>query len=175
MTLPQEKFTAWPFGFSSRIWFFSYSALVPGKAGLFFQGLGSFTLFLLVVFSIPLLWRWLLGHILWKVRNRLIVTYLLMGLAPVVLFVSLALILLYVFSGQFAIFAATTEIESELAHISSQNRAFAIHAAHMVAANPKAASLTLSEIDDSSSDHPHIGIRFNAFENGRPLPLIPAA
>ena len=150
-------------------------ALVPGKAGLFFQGLSSFTLFLLVIFSLPLLWRWLLGHILWKVRNRLIVTYLLMGLAPVVLFVSLALILLYVFSGQFAIFAATAEIESELAHISSQNRAFAIHAAHMVAANPKATSLTVSEIDDSSSDHPHVGIRFNAFENGRPLPLIPAS
>ena len=150
------------------------AAILPGKVGEFFYGLSSFTLFLLVIFSIPLFWRWMLGRVLWKVRNRLIVTYLLMGLAPVVLFVTLALILLYVFSGQFAIFAATAVIESELAHISSQNQALAIHAAHMVAANPKAASLTLPEIDATSPEHSHIGILFNAFEGGHPLTLLPA-
>ena len=84
--------------------------IIPGNVGIFFQGLSSLTLFVLVLLCIPLLWRWIFGRLLWKVRNRLIVTYLLMALTPVVLFVSLALILLYVFSGQFAIFAAIAEI-----------------------------------------------------------------
>jgi sigma-B regulation protein RsbU (phosphoserine phosphatase) len=153
---------------------FLLGELLPGAAGSFFQVIGGITLFLLILLCIPLLWRWLLGNILWKVRNRLIVTYLLMGLAPVVLFVTLAGILLYVFSGQFAIFAATAEIESELSHISSQNRAFAMHIAHVVAADPKTSSVTLPEADDMSPGHQHIGIGIAAFKNGRSLSLLPS-
>ena len=39
-----------------------------------------------------LLFRWFAYRFLWKVRNRLILTYLLMGLAPLVMFVMLAAI-----------------------------------------------------------------------------------
>jgi sigma-B regulation protein RsbU (phosphoserine phosphatase) len=49
-----------------------------------------------------LLYRWITRRVLWKVRNRLIATYLLMGLAPVVLFATLGGIAAYLFSGQFA-------------------------------------------------------------------------
>jgi len=153
---------------------FLVAQLLPGSAGAFFRAVGDLTLFLLVIFTIPLLWRWLLSHVLWKVRNRLVVTYLLMGLAPVVLLVTLALILLYVFSGQFAIFAANSVLDMEKAHISSENRAFAIHAAHILAANPKSASLTLPEFDDTVPGRQRTGIAFAAFENGRPMPLVPA-
>lgn len=145
--------------------------MLPGGTGQFFRAVGNFTLFLLVILCIPLLFRWLMGYVLWKVRNRLIVTYLLMGLAPVVLFVTLALILLYVFSGQFAIFAANGVIEMERAHISSENRAFAIHAAHILAANPKTTSITLPEFDETLPDHADTNIAFAAFANGRSLPL----
>src|SRR5215471_11497599 len=77
--------------------FWSLAALIllvslrflPGQPG----GLNTFGLFVVVpvwlVFSCIILYRWLVNHVLWKVRNRLIVTYLLMGLAPVVLFVTL--------------------------------------------------------------------------------------
>ena len=43
-----------------------------------------FTAIPLTIFAIILLWRWTFRKLLWRVRNRLIVTYLLMGLAPVV-------------------------------------------------------------------------------------------
>ena len=72
----------------------SLGRLVPGAAGEFFAALSALTLLMLIGFCIPLLWRWIFGRLLWKVRNRLVVTYLLMGLAPVVLFVTLASILL---------------------------------------------------------------------------------
>lgn len=73
--------------------------------------------------------EWLFGTFLWKVRNRLLVTYLLMGLAPVVLFATLMLISLYVFSGQFAIFAANAESRADLARLADQSRLLAVHLA----------------------------------------------
>jgi phosphoserine phosphatase RsbU/P len=154
---------------------FFVGQLLPKGAGLFFRAVSDITLLVLIVFCIPLFWRWLMQSVLWKVRNRLIVTYLLMGLAPVVLFVALALIQIYVFSGQFAIFAANDVIEQERAHISSDNRAFAMHAAHILAANPKASSLTLPELDEPMADHQHSGISFAAFVNGRAIPLAQAS
>jgi len=105
-----------PTGFVHRAAFWLFVAYfplallgwLPGNTGLGFHDFASVDFFALILFCIPLLWRYVFGRLLWKVRNRLVVTYLLMGLTPVVLFVTLAFLLLYVFSGQFAIFAATS-------------------------------------------------------------------
>ncbi|MFZ0663866.1 MAG: SpoIIE family protein phosphatase [Acidobacteriaceae bacterium] len=148
--------------------------LLPGVVGRFFRAIDDITLVALIAFCIPLLWRWLMGHVLWKVRNRLVVTYLLMGLAPVVLFVALALILLYVFSGQFAIFAASSVIEMEKVHLVSENRSFAMHAAHLLAVNPNARALSLPDLEDIAPRHQLTGIGFAGFEDGRTLALTPA-
>src|SRR5271155_1088519 len=72
--------------------------LLPGTAGAIFQWASFLILLLLLAFCVPLVRRWIFGRFLWKLRNRLIVTYLLMALTPVVLFVMLALIALYTFS-----------------------------------------------------------------------------
>ncbi|HTV07187.1 MAG TPA: SpoIIE family protein phosphatase [Acidobacteriaceae bacterium] len=146
---------------------------LPGAVGSFFHAIADLIFVLLISFAIVLFWRWLMRRVLWKVRSRLVVTYLLMGLTPVVLFATLALVLLYVFSGQFAIFAANDVIDLEQAHIASENRAFAITAAHTLAANPKAAAVTLPSFDDTDPNRPRTGIAFAAFEDGRPLRLIP--
>jgi sigma-B regulation protein RsbU (phosphoserine phosphatase) len=147
---------------------------IPGKAGEFFGALSVLTLMLLIVFCIPLFWRWVFGRLLWKVRNRLVVTYLLMGLAPVVLFVTLAAILLYVFSGQFAIFAANTEISSELARVSAANRALAVHVAHVIAHDPKGSGVITIEEEDFSSRMQQRGFAVAAFKDDQPIPLAPA-
>jgi phosphoserine phosphatase RsbU/P len=147
--------------------------LLPGGAGTVFSTLSGLTFFFLILFCIPLLWRWVFGRLLWKVRNRLIVTYLLMGLTPVVLFVSLALILLYAFSGQFAIFAASAEIKAELAHIASTNRAFDLHIAHAVDLDPKTRNVTLPEAENTSVDHEHVAMQVAAFLDGKQLALTP--
>lgn len=169
---PSGKVHRLAFWFFLAYLLFLAAQLLPGKAGTSFHAVDDLFLLLVIAFCIPLFWRWLMSHALWKVRNRLIVTYLLMGLAPVVLFVTLALIMLYVFSGQFAIFAANGVIGLERSHIASENRAFALHSAHILAANPKAKALTLPDFDDTAPGHQHIGITFNAFEDGRPMPLV---
>ena len=147
--------------------------IIPGVVGQVLQALSGLTLFVLVLLCIPLLWRWIFGSLLWKVRNRLVVTYLLMGFTPVVLFVSLALILLYVFSGQFAIFAASAEIKAELAHIASTNHAFDMHIAHAFALDPKARDIPLPEASDTSEDHQHVAMQVAAFADGKQVTLLP--
>jgi phosphoserine phosphatase RsbU/P len=58
-----------------------------------------------------LIYRWISRRVLWKVRNRLILTYLLMGLSPVVLFGTLGGIAAYLFTGQYATNTALTILD----------------------------------------------------------------
>jgi phosphoserine phosphatase RsbU/P len=58
--------------------------------------------------------RWLKRKLLWRLRNRLIVTYVFVGVIPAVLLISMTLITLYVTAGQFALFMVTSEINSHL-------------------------------------------------------------
>ncbi len=147
---------------------------IPGQTGGVFRGLAQLDFFFLILFCIPLLWRFVFSRLLWKVRNRLIVTYLLMGLTPVVLFVTLALILLYAFSGQFAIFAANGVVGDELAHISSINGSFTMHIAHVLDQNPRLRTVALPEIGAESSSQEYTGLNIAAYQDGHPVALSPA-
>jgi sigma-B regulation protein RsbU (phosphoserine phosphatase) len=75
-----------------------------------------------LLFSI-LAFRWLRRRILWRLRNRLIVTYVFIGVIPAVLLIAMALITLYGFAGQFAIFVVTSEINSQLRRMEAVNAA----------------------------------------------------
>jgi sigma-B regulation protein RsbU (phosphoserine phosphatase) len=108
----------------------SLGRLVPGLAGKLFFALSLLSTTALVVVLVPILWRFTVGRFLWKVRNRLIVTYLLMGLAPVVLFILMATIASYIFLGQFAIFAGAAELDRSLQQMSTGNHAYALHLIH---------------------------------------------
>ena len=144
--------------------------LLPG-GGQTIAGLSFLVLCALIVCCIPLFWRWVVRRLMWKVSNRLAVTYVLVGLTPVVLFATLALVAAYVFSGQFATFAAHSEIERELAQIGSENRAFSVHIARELKENPKPKTLTVPEFDDDSLTPGHAKLEVAAFLDGQPLPL----
>src|ERR1700733_5427615 len=75
-----------------------------------------------LLFSI-LAFRWLKRKLLWRLRNRLIVTYVFIGVIPAVLLVAMALITLYGFAGQFAIFVVTSDINSQLRRMEAVNAA----------------------------------------------------
>jgi sigma-B regulation protein RsbU (phosphoserine phosphatase) len=126
------------------------------------------------VCGIPLLIRWLFSTVLWKVRNRLIVTYLLMALAPIVLFGTLAFMAAYLFSGQFAIFSTTSRMEEELSHLESQNRGFLAHVSQAVTANPSLRSVTIPEYTDGLEDASRPGLGVDAFVDGRSLLVLNA-
>jgi sigma-B regulation protein RsbU (phosphoserine phosphatase) len=145
--------------------------LLPNGGGQTIAALSFFALCALIVCCVPLFWRWIVRRMMWRVSNRLVVTYLLIGLTPVVLFVTLALVAAYVFSGQFATFAAHSEIERELAQIAAENRAFSVHIAKELKENPKPKTLTVPEFDDDSANVRHSKLEVAAFLDGQPLPL----
>ena len=144
---------------------------LPGGLGGFGSACNGWALFFLLVVYAWIGCRWIFRHLLWKVRNRLIVTYLLMGLAPVVLFGTLALAAAYVFSGEFAIFAVTSEIHSELAHLESQNQAYAVHIGHTLETNPTAKSVSLPELDAEQKQISEPGFEVAAFKDGKRVVL----
>jgi phosphoserine phosphatase RsbU/P len=85
----------------------------------------SFLSFIAIVLFAVLAFRWLKARILWRLRNRLIVTYVFIGVIPVVLLVALALGSFYLFAGQFATFIVTSGLDSELKSLEAANFAIA--------------------------------------------------
>jgi sigma-B regulation protein RsbU (phosphoserine phosphatase) len=77
----------------------------------------SFVLFIILGF------HWLKKKILWRLRNRLIVTYVFIGVIPAVLLMAMAFVSLYLFAGQFAIFVLTSEIKAQLRSMEAVNAA----------------------------------------------------
>src|SRR5271165_3281841 len=107
----------------------SLSANLRGWVG-FLIGL-SITLFIVVGF------RWLRSQLLWRLRNRLIVTYVFIGVIPIFLLVMISLITLYLLAGQFASFVVTSDITTHLRGMEAANRAIANHLATQISGGGK--------------------------------------
>src|ERR1700675_3956022 len=90
------------------------------------DGLGGWVRFLLfdaaLLFAV-VTFRGLKQKVLWRLRNRLIVTYVFIGVIPAVLLVVMAFITLYLFAGQFASFVVTSDINSQLRSMQAVNAA----------------------------------------------------
>src|SRR5215469_4125741 len=92
------------------------------------ESLGGWVGFLSVVSILLfglLAFRWLKAKLLWRLRNRLIVTYVFIGVVPTLLLVAMAFATLYLFAGQFANFIVTSEIHLQLHSVEAVNAAIA--------------------------------------------------
>jgi len=110
------------------------------------QGLGGwvgFLSFVVIVLFAVLAIRWLKAKLLWRLRNRLIVTYIFIGVIPVVMLVALALGSLYLFAGQFATFIVTTGLSSEVKSLGAANSAIA----HQIATELQRGSLSTAALE----------------------------
>ena len=84
-------------------------------------GMGSVALL-----GTTLLWRAATRRLLWRVRNRLMVTFLLLGLAPILLFSALTFIGGYLFAGQYATYTALRAIDEAANQVRNQAAGLAI-------------------------------------------------
>jgi sigma-B regulation protein RsbU (phosphoserine phosphatase) len=140
------------------------------------RGLGGWIKFLIFdaafLFSI-LAFRVLRRKILWRLRNRLIVTYVFIGVIPAVLLIAMSLITLYGIAGQFAIFVVTSEINSRLHRMEAVNAAIGNQLAAQLerGANPEAESLARLKRSDASWRRR----RICAWYGDKFLPLIEGA
>jgi len=97
----------------------------------------------LLLFSI-VAFRWLKRKLLWRLRNRLIVTYMFIGVIPAVLLVAMSLITLYGVAGQFAIFVVTSERRAQLRAMEAVNAAVGSELAARLERGQNATSESLS-------------------------------
>jgi sigma-B regulation protein RsbU (phosphoserine phosphatase) len=125
----------WPHGWVARgacyslflaLALFALEMLLGLLAPKWGDSLGGWVKFLLfdsaLLFSI-VAFRSLKRKILWRLRNRLIVTYVFIGVIPAVLLIAMAFITIYLFAGQFASFVVTSEINSQLRSMQAANAA----------------------------------------------------
>jgi len=129
----------------------------------------GFLIFLAGLLFFILAFKWVKRRILWRLRNRLIVTYVFIGVIPAVLLVAMALITLYGFAGQFAVFVVTSEIQSQLRSLDAVNAAVTNELAARLerGEKPTAESLAGLRKRDHSWEHRHVC----AWYGGKPLPL----
>jgi sigma-B regulation protein RsbU (phosphoserine phosphatase) len=105
--------------------------------------------FVVSVLFLILAFRWLKARMLWRLRNRLIVTYIFIGFIPLILLVSLALGSFYLFAGQFATFIVTTGLNSELGSLSAANSTIARRLAAETKRDPAEWTASLGSLHQS--------------------------
>src|SRR3954467_8951766 len=81
-------------------------------------GIGTVT----ALFFVFIFLRWVRQVMMWRLRNRLIITYVFIGLIPVVLLTSMAVIVGYLFAGQFAALQVSSDVQSELNTLEAANQ-----------------------------------------------------
>jgi sigma-B regulation protein RsbU (phosphoserine phosphatase) len=90
--------------------------------------LGAWIVFLslvVIVLFCVIAARRLSSKLLWRLRNRLIVTYIFIGVIPLVLLVALAVRTIELFAGQFATFVVTSKLQTELRDLDARNQVLA--------------------------------------------------
>jgi phosphoserine phosphatase RsbU/P len=86
--------------------------------------------FVLGILLLVLAVRWFRTHVMWSVRNRLIVTYLFIGGVPVTLVLTMAFISGYAVLEQMATFFAVSEIHAQEQRLAAANAAATERIAH---------------------------------------------
>ena len=137
--------------------------------GAHLGGWVGFLAFVAAVLFFILGFRWVKRRILWRLRNRLIVTYIFIGVIPAVLLVAMGLITLYGLGGQFAVFLVTSEIHSQLRSMAGVNDAVsnALAARLERGETPAAESLAGLRKRDPAWQRRHVC----AWYGNKPLPL----
>jgi sigma-B regulation protein RsbU (phosphoserine phosphatase) len=88
-------------------------------------GWAAFTALAFAFFALILGFKVGFRPLLWRLRNRLIVTYLFIGVMPILLLLGMGGLAGYLFAGQFATYIATSDFSSELLHLQAANDALA--------------------------------------------------
>jgi sigma-B regulation protein RsbU (phosphoserine phosphatase) len=89
---------------------------------------------MLAVCFLALAVQWTRRVVLWRLRNRLIVTYVFIGVIPVVLLMFIVIVGVYLFDGQFATFMVISEMRSQLKALEAVNETAAGTVASLIAA-----------------------------------------
>jgi len=155
----------------------SFTAQVSGFIGKASSWLRWGAIAAVIYLGVPLLYRYLRSNVLWRLRNKLALTYILIGLSPVVLFFLLVCLSSYVAAGQFAIHLAVTRLISHLEELALENGAVSHHLASMIREGADLSNLVMPELELREMDvHDPTSSQLRrqtaAFLDNKPLPLV---
>src|SRR5215470_16955598 len=129
----------------------------------------SFLSFIAIVLFTVLAFRWLKAKLLWRLRNRLIVTYVFIGVVPALLLIAMVFATLYLFAGQFANFIVTSEIHVHLRSVEAVNSAIAHDLAAQLQRGKPAADELVENLREGEVIWKHRKVC--AWQGKQPLPI----
>jgi hypothetical protein len=106
----------------TTLWLGGLSALL---IALRWSGLATFVTVVVAFCTFLLTFRWAWRRLMWRLRHRLIVTYIFIGVIPIVLLLLMAGVGSYLFAGQFATYITISDLQSALQHLEAANDALA--------------------------------------------------
>jgi sigma-B regulation protein RsbU (phosphoserine phosphatase) len=99
--------------------------LVPLQVVVSAVGTRAFATLVFAVSGAIVLYRWFTRKVMWRLRNRLVVTYIFIGVIPVVLLCAIGFLAATLFAGQFSSFVVTSDIQAELKRVAAVDSAVA--------------------------------------------------
>ena len=117
------RITLWLGGLS--VLFNALRWIAGSVAGSTLSGWGTFVSIVFAFCALWLTFRWAGRHLMWRLRHRLMVTYIFIGVIPIVLLLLMAGVGSYLFAGQFATYIAISNLQSALQHLEAANDALA--------------------------------------------------
>ena len=123
-----KSVTAWVAVYVGGLWLLLWSAGMlmhpaPPSVGTAY----NFCTFVEIIALLVLGFRWLRQRFMWRLRNRLLVTYIFIGVIPVVLLVLMVALAAYLFAGQFSAYVVTSDVRREMRRLQALNDAAARH------------------------------------------------
>ncbi|MGA3134919.1 MAG: SpoIIE family protein phosphatase [Terracidiphilus sp.] len=117
------RVTLWSGGLSVLVYLLGWlsSSGSSAKPG----GWAKFFALVFALCALRLVTRWAKRLFMWRLRHRLIVTYFFIGVIPVVLLMLMAGVSGYLFAGQFATYAAISNLQAALQFLETPNDALA--------------------------------------------------
>ena len=171
----------WPEGRMARIAWYLFGlgaalfilqnvlGLFGSSWGQYLSGWVGFLVFIAAILFSILAFRWLKRRILWRLRNRLIVTYVFIGVIPVGLLVAMAGFSLFLFAGQFASYVVISELNAQLRSAEAVNAAIGNELAASLARGGTLTAESLSGLKKRDRAWAHRQVR--AWQGTKVLPL----
>jgi sigma-B regulation protein RsbU (phosphoserine phosphatase) len=115
--------------------------------------------------------RWVRRKLMWRLRNRLIVTYVFIGVIPVILLLTIGVITAYLFAWQFATYVASSDSRTEIATLGALNNRVAVELAERLARGGTPGEILLHQVSGREPAYP--GSEITAWYRGKAFTLRP--
>jgi sigma-B regulation protein RsbU (phosphoserine phosphatase) len=114
-----------------------------------------------------LLIRWIRNRLLWSLRNRLIVTYMFIGVIPVVLILAMVGIAGYLVANQYAISQARLELDNQIQSLETMNASVSAQIAEQISVASKSSERKLLPPEIRYLQKRFPGLEVEAYVDGR--------